>query len=416
MIAKLEKNVITETVRHVKCHQLVEGKDERCNICKQFRKLLQSLVSRYRRTNSTPRSIHTNFRYLTSPQKTERLKQFQREKRLLLKNIGRMKEKITNLTCSQGIYLSKSMEEDFVSISSAHHCKIIKSYPENSFQQIFWQSQMQNCRSNKGKRWHPLMIKWCILLKQQSSRAYEMLRMSGCIQLPSQRTLRDYTHHTASTIGFSIELDRQLMDDAQFQSLSEYQKYVCLVGDEMHVKEDLVYDKFSGELTGFINLNQGDINRHLQLLEEQLNSSCEPNPSPTLATTVFVFMVRGLFIRLKFPYATFSAKAISADQLLPLYLEALFRLERCGFKVIGITLDGYSANRRLMTLISDNKAKTKTKPEYKTSNPFSQSNRFIYFFSDPPHLLKTIRNSFASPKRNLMVSLIFFPIKSTIIV
>ena len=39
-----------------------------------------------------------------------------------------------------------------------------------------------------------------------------MLRDSGCIQLPSQRTLRDYTHYISAGIGFSAEVDKQLRD------------------------------------------------------------------------------------------------------------------------------------------------------------------------------------------------------------
>ena len=152
-------------------------------------------------------------------------------------------------------------------------------------------------------------------------------------------------------------------------------------------------------MIGFMNL--GDINHHLHRLEQQLET-CDAGTSPPLANTVFVFMVRGIFSSLKFPYATFSANSVSADQLLPLYIEALFRLERCGFKVIGITLDGYSANRRLLSLLFDEKRKSRVK--YKTKNPFSQPIRSIFFFSDPPHLLKTIRNSFANSSRNLMVS------------
>lgn len=268
--AKLENN---QTIRHVKCNIIIENTDGRCETCKQFRKTLFSLVSRYKKGKSTPVSVHTNLRYLTSPQKTERLRQLQSEKRTLQKNIARLKERIERHTLTCGIHLPQSIEKDFVSISSVHHHEILKSHQENSFQRIFWLSQIKNCNSSKGKRWHPLMIKWCLLLKQQSSRAYEMLRKSGCIELPSQRTLRDYTHHTESKVGFSVELDRQLMDDAQIQSLSEYEKYVCLIGDEMHIKEDLVFDKFSGELTGFINL--GDINRHLRLLE---NSWILPRP------------------------------------------------------------------------------------------------------------------------------------------
>ena len=338
IIAKLEATG-TNTVRHVDCHILVDEGD-RCVACKKFRNNLFSLTSRHRREKAAPLSNCTNIRYMNSPEKTKRIQQLQREKHLLQKKVSRLEDKIANHTHVHGVTLSKQLEEDLTSITCAHHCQILKSYPENTFQHIFWKSQMKNGDS-RGKRWHPLMIKWSLLLRHQSSHAYEMLRKSGVIQLPSQRTLRDYTYHFSSTAGFSNDLDSQLMEDAKFQSLADHEKIVCLIGDEMHVKEDLIYDKFSGELTSFTNL--GDINHHLQQLEEELNTS-DSDISSSLATTVFVFMVRGIFCRLNFPYATFPAKSISADQLLPLYIEALFHLERCGFKVIGITLDGYSAN------------------------------------------------------------------------
>ena len=118
-----------------------------------------------------------------------------------------------------------------------------------------------------------------------------MLHKSSCIQLPSWCTLRDYTHHTSSTAGFSVDIDIQLIEDAGLSNLIEHEKYVCLIGDEMHIKKDLVFDKFSGELIGFINL--GEINQHLLELENHLLSYSDYTPS--LATTVFMFMVRGLF-------------------------------------------------------------------------------------------------------------------------
>ena len=38
----------------------------------------------------------------------------------------------------------------------------------------------------------------------------------------------------------------------------ELAQYVLLIANEMNICEDLVYDKFSGDLIGFVNL--GDIN------------------------------------------------------------------------------------------------------------------------------------------------------------
>ena len=41
---------------------------------------------------------------------------------------------------------------------------------------------------------------------------------------------------------------------------------------------------------------------------------------------------------------------------------------------------------------------------YRTPNPFACDNRFLYFFSDVPHLVKTVRNCFMSSRRSLWVS------------
>lgn len=130
-------------------------------------------------------------------------------------------------------------------------------------------------------------------LQHKSSKGYELLRKSNCIKLPSQRTLRDYTHFINTTSGFSHELDKQpLIRDSKSSSLKEYQKYVGLLCDEMHVKEGLVYDKNTGELTGYCDL--GDINNHLHKLEEEYKMKAAEKKS-SLASTVMQIMVRGLF-------------------------------------------------------------------------------------------------------------------------
>ncbi len=66
------------------------------------------------------------------------------------------------------------------------------------------------------------------------------------LRLPSQRTLRDYTYYTQSCIGFSVTVDEQLMDLAKIDSCAEMDKYVVIIMDEMHIREDIVYDKHTG--------------------------------------------------------------------------------------------------------------------------------------------------------------------------
>lgn len=62
----------------------------------------------------------------------------------------------------------------------------------------------------------------------RSSGAYETLRDSGCIRLPSQRTLRDYTHYIEAKPGFSHEVDVMLQfRDAKVDTCVEREKYVA---------------------------------------------------------------------------------------------------------------------------------------------------------------------------------------------
>ena len=184
-------------------------------------------------------------------------------------------------------------------------------------------------------RWHPLMIRWCLYLRHRSSGAYDMLRESGCLKLPSQRTLRDYTHFVEAATGFSTEIDEMVAQAANIDECEVYQKHVLLILDEMHIREDLVFNKHSGELVGFVNL--GDINQHLVAFEQALSG--ERQPSPPLASTMMVFMVRGLFTKLQFAYAQFPCGSITGDLLFGPLWEAVYRLERRGFKVrIGIVV------------------------------------------------------------------------------
>ena len=60
---------------------------------------------------------------------------------------------------------------------------------------------------SESMRWHPVFIKWCLYLRYLLRWAYETLRESGCIHLPSQKTLQDYAHYILAKVGFSAEVD-----------------------------------------------------------------------------------------------------------------------------------------------------------------------------------------------------------------
>ena len=99
-----------------------------------------------------------------------------------------------------------------------------------------------------------------------------------------------------------------LIQASKVESCPEREKYIIILLDEMHIREDLVFDKHTGALIGYTHL--GDINDHLMQFEQSLSHSSIP-ATPKLAKIMMVFMVRGLFNKLQFPYAQFPCADLS---------------------------------------------------------------------------------------------------------
>ena len=135
-----------------------------------------------------------------------------------------------------------------------------------------------------------------------------------------------------------------LMQAAKVETCSLRETYTILLLDEMHVRQDLVYDKHTGALTGFCNL--GDVSDHLSKFENSLMEGIEPE-SPVIAKTMMVIMVRGLFNSLQFPYAQFPCCDVSGYLLYDPLWEAVGRIENCGLKVHACNSTQYYVCRQL---------------------------------------------------------------------
>lgn len=200
--------------------------------------------------------------------------------------------------------------------------------------------------------------------------------------------------------GVQPEVTEQLVKEAKLDSLEEWQKYVAVIFDEMKIKEGIVYNKHECRIIGFVNF--GHTNNELLSLEKTI----EVSSSPPVAKHILMFMVRGIFFKLNFPYAQYPTTDLSADLLYPLVWEVVRSLECAGFKVISLTGDKASVNQ---TFFQMNQSDKKSKRVHKIRNPYSAKSENIYFISDVPHLIKTTRNCWAnsfghSYKRALWVS------------
>ena len=247
------------------------------------------------------------------------------------------------------------------------------------FMKLFWEQENKLfSSSSKGVRYHPMIIRFCLSLAAKSPSCYEELRNSKVLILPRQRRLKDYRNAIRPQRGFNDKVIEELK--SLTNSYFDVQRYVVLLFDEMKVQSNLVLDKGTGELIGFTDL--GDLDLNFAVLDK----------TDEIATHALAFIVRGVSTQLKFCLAHFSTNGVTASQLMPIFWEAVCILETfCNLWVICTTSDGASPNRRFYRLHKSMDGDADTDVCYRTINLYAP-HRFIYFISDAPHLIKTTRN------------------------
>ena len=215
---------------------------------------LSAICSRPQKDERTHPSSHTNYSCLTHAEKDERLHRMHNESKIIKLRLTQMEKKISEYAAKDGVHLDQELHSDMKQIILDSTDQIHHTYQPDTNQHLFWEQQRKasSLQDSRSMKWHPLVIKWCLYLRHLFSKGYETLQQSGCIKLPSQSTLRDYTHYTEATVGFSGEVDQHLVDVADLTK--DLNKYVVLIMDEVHIKEELVYDKHKGSLIGFVNL------------------------------------------------------------------------------------------------------------------------------------------------------------------
>ena len=156
-------------------------------------------------------------RYLSTPEKQECYRWLHSQKEATTKRLHHLQQKLEDVLEKQGVDVHEDLHGDLDSIMQEHSPIIASKFLVNYFPRIFWDQQQQANAAKKvqGRKWHPLMIKWCLYLRHLSSRGYEVLRNSGVISLPSQRMLRDYTHFVESAAGFSANVDEMLVEASE---------------------------------------------------------------------------------------------------------------------------------------------------------------------------------------------------------
>ncbi|XP_044165514.1 uncharacterized protein LOC122949486 [Acropora millepora] len=151
------------------------------------------------------------------------------------------------------------------------------------------------------------------------------------------------------------------------KSYFDVQRYVVFLFDEMKVLSNLVLDKVSEELIGFVDLGDPDVN--FAVLEK----------ADEIATHALIFLIRGACTQSKFSLAYFATSGVTSIQLLPIFWEAVCILQSsCNLWVIPATSDAVSPNRSFYRMHKALDGDSGKDVCYRTINFYA------------PHLIKTL--------------------------
>ena len=223
---------------------------------------------------------------------------------LLEAKVKSMQAQIEN----DSIAVSETLEKDVLSITGGQN---LQTTPHMKF---FWEQQVKLQQANKlGWRFHPQVIRFALSIHAKSASAYRELRDSGALILPGEHVLHGYKNYFKPGAGIKKENVEELKEKAS--KFSGIQKYVTVMMDEMKIQENLVFDKTSGELIGFIDLG------------DPLTTFANTNEETTIASHTLAFLVRGLCTNLKHVVAYYFTGNVTSFQLLPLFWKVVGVLE-----------------------------------------------------------------------------------------
>ncbi|CAB4028143.1 Transposable element P transposase [Paramuricea clavata] len=211
----------------------------------------------------------------------------------------RVKELETRMK-KDGVSICETLEKDILKIMGGQN---LEATPHMKF---FWQQQMELLQTEKmAGRYHPQIILFALSLHGKSPAAYRELRDSGALILPSERVLRDYKNYSKPKAGLNRDNIESLQEKAS--SAAGIQRYVVPVMDEMKIQSNLVFDKYPGDLIGFVDLG-----------DPMTNYACLGDED-VMATHALAFLVKGMCTDMKHVIAYYFTENVTSYQLMSMF-------------------------------------------------------------------------------------------------
>lgn len=370
-----------KTFRSHGCSLIVPVKHWTCCECK---KLIRRLKQRHKNHVQDKLTIKGRNSYMNEEQLRLKLKEQRRELKKARSRIDYLEKRVELLLKVQGVTIDKDTGEALNDI--------LRESKLTPIQQLFIQQQykMSAVKGASGMRWHPTMIRFALLIKSTSTACYNVIESSEVIKLPSQRTLFDFEHAIPRSEGVFFDKLSKVGEKVK-QYEAEYQHFHSLLMDEIHICHKLVYRKTDGSLVGYVKLSE--VEQEMEKLTASINEGRMVNLKPAVATKVLAYMVKGCTSSIKEVIAAFPVASLSKEQLYDRTWKVIRACEEEGVKILAVICDGSSVNRAFFKMHTP-ATKCASNVVFDTVN-LCALDRKLFFISDPPHLIKTIRNCFA---------------------
>lgn len=218
---------------------------------------------------------------------------------------------------------------------------------------------------------------FALTLHFYSPKAYMYVRKTWKKILPHPRTITKWYEVVDGSPGFTKEVLQTIAARATKKKI-----IVNLVLDEMSVKQEVIYNKYSGQYYGGIDVG------NLQDAEGKM--SCK-NDNQIMATNALVFMIVSQNESWKVPIRYFLIRGLNSVERANLLKLAFEALHSHNCNVYSVTFDGAATNLGMCEVFGAN---FKYGPNFKPyfTNPITMEPCYVFF--DLCHTAKLIRNTF----------------------
>jgi len=291
-----------------------------------------------------------------------------KRRKILQQRIRRLKKKVTSLSeITETLKENHMISENGADVLTGGFSDI----PKEVVTRMLRDKKKGHLQRTK---YPPALRKFALTLNFYSPKAYRYVRDTFELALPHPSVLQSWYRSVDGEPGFTSEALDVLKQHVKRAKSNDKEVLCNLTLDEMSIRKHIEWD--GARFRGYVDIG----------------TETDDDTLPA-ATEALVFMLVALDASWKLPIAYFLITGMTGTERANLVLECLRKLHTIGVRVTSVTCDGASSNQNMFLQLGASLSREKIQPWFQ--HP-SDPRCHVYIILDVCHMLKLIRNTFAS--------------------